>query len=166
MVQNQWDQLIPALNRGNFDIILNGLELTANNQQHIAMTRPYFVYVQQIVTRKETDGLLRMEDLKGKPTGVLSSSVAQRLLEQMGGVDARIYPGNVESFRDLKAHRIEAVLLDLPIAIYYAKPDAELKFSGAPFAPGYYGIGVRKDDTSLVLALNVAIQQFAEDHTL
>ncbi|HZQ45396.1 MAG TPA: ABC transporter substrate-binding protein/permease [Verrucomicrobiae bacterium] len=166
MVQNQWDQLIPALNRGNFDIILNGLELTANNQQHIAMTRPYFVYVQQIVTRKETDGLLRMEDLKGKPTGVLSSSVAQRLLEQMGGVDARIYPGNVESFRDLKAHRIEAVLLDLPIAIYYAKPDAELKFSGAPFAPGYYGIGVRKEDTSLVLALKVAIQQLAEDHTL
>src|SRR5581483_1384355 len=46
MVQNQWDQLIPALNRGNFDIILNGLELTANNQQHIAMSRPYYVYTQ------------------------------------------------------------------------------------------------------------------------
>src|SRR6516225_8855601 len=28
MVQNQWDQLIPALERANFDIILNGLELT------------------------------------------------------------------------------------------------------------------------------------------
>src|SRR6266404_4914108 len=26
MVQNQWDQLVPALERGNFDIILNGLE--------------------------------------------------------------------------------------------------------------------------------------------
>src|SRR5215472_14712139 len=51
MVQNQWDQLIPALERGNFDILLNGLELTADNQQHIAMTQPYFVYAQQIVTR-------------------------------------------------------------------------------------------------------------------
>src|SRR5580692_7618529 len=28
MVQNQWDQLIPALQRGNFDIFLNGLEIT------------------------------------------------------------------------------------------------------------------------------------------
>src|SRR5271156_6993378 len=28
MVQNQWDQLVPALQRGNFDIILNGLEIT------------------------------------------------------------------------------------------------------------------------------------------
>jgi len=39
MVQNQWDQLIPALERGNFDILLNRLELTPDNQQRIAMSR-------------------------------------------------------------------------------------------------------------------------------
>src|SRR3954462_6595260 len=41
MVQNQWDQLVPALDRGNFDIILNGLEMTVDNQQHLAMSQPY-----------------------------------------------------------------------------------------------------------------------------
>src|ERR1700757_745017 len=66
MVQNQWDQLIPALERGNFDIVLNGLELTPENQQRIAMSQPYFVYAQQIVTRKETAGLAQAKDLKGK----------------------------------------------------------------------------------------------------
>src|SRR4051812_41301379 len=66
MVQNQWDQLIPALERGNFDIILNGLELTSENQQHIAMSQPYFVYAQQIVTRQDTQNLEGMEALKGK----------------------------------------------------------------------------------------------------
>src|SRR5947209_4332133 len=50
MVQNQWDQLIPALDRGNFDIILNGLELTPETQQRIAVSKPYYVYAQQIVT--------------------------------------------------------------------------------------------------------------------
>src|SRR6266436_5163635 len=166
MVQNQWDQLIPALERGNFDIILNGLELTADNQQRIAMSRPYFVYAQQIVTRRETVGFSRIEDLKGKPVGALASSVAQRLLEQSGGTDLRIYPGNVEALRDLHAHRLDAVLLDLPIALYYAKPDPALKFAGAPFAPGYYGIGVRKQDVRLLAALNQAIQELAEAHTL
>jgi polar amino acid transport system substrate-binding protein len=166
MVQNQWDQLVPALERGNFDIILNGLELTAENQQHVAMSLPYFVYAQQIVTRKETSGLTSMTDLKGKPVGVLSSSVAQRLLEQMGGVDLRIYPGNVESLRDLKAKRIEAVMMDLPIAIFYARPDAALKFSGISFAPGYYGIGVRKQDATLLAALNQGISELAHEKTL
>jgi polar amino acid transport system substrate-binding protein len=167
MVQNQWDQLIPALERGNFDILLNGLELTADNQQHIAMSQPYFVYAQQIVTRKETDGLNRMEDLSGKEVGVLSSSVAERLLETPGSqVKVKVYPGNVESFRDLKARRIDVVLLDLPIALFYAKGDPDLKLAGAPFAQGYYGIGVRKEDLTLLAALNQAIKDLATDHTL
>jgi polar amino acid transport system substrate-binding protein len=166
MVQNQWDQLIPALDRGNFDIILNGFELTPENQQHIAMTHPYFAYSQQIITLTNTTGLTHLEDLKGKAVGVLSATAAQKLLEKMGGADIRIYPGNVESFRDLKAKRIDAVLLDLPIAIYYAKPDAQLKFSGEPFAPGYYGAGVRKEDVTLLVALNKSISELESDGTL
>src|SRR5262249_1375567 len=109
LVQNQWDQLVPALERGNFDIILNGLELTADQQRRIAMSRPCFVYGQQIVTRKETEGLGRIEALKDKQVGVLSSSVAQRLLEATNSVGLKVYPGNVESLRDLKAGRIDAV---------------------------------------------------------
>lgn len=167
LVQNQWDQLIPALERGNFDIILNGLEITPENQQRIAMSLPYFVYAQQIVTRRDTEGLTRMEDLKGKPVGVLSASVAQRLLESPGRGDLlRIYPGNVESLRDLKARRIEAALMDLPIALHYAKQDPELKLSGPSFAPGYYGIGVRRQDVSLLAALNQAITELDDDRTL
>ncbi len=166
MVQNQWDQLIPALQRGNFDIILNGLEITDEHRQRIAMSLPYYVYAQQIVTRTGTAGLEKLEDLKGRRVGVLSSTVAQRLVAASGGIDVRIYPGNVESFRDLKAGRIDAVVLDLPIAIFYARPDGDLKFSGAPFAPGYYGIGVLNEDTTLLAALDEAIEQLSADGTL
>jgi polar amino acid transport system substrate-binding protein len=166
MVQNEWDQLIPALDRGNFDIILNGLELTPENQQHIAMTQPYFVYAEQIVVRADTQGLERVEDLRGKAVGVLSGTVAQRLLERMGHVDLRTYPGNVESLRDLKAQRLEAVLMDLPIALYYAKPDPALRLSGPPLAPGYYAVGVRKQDIALRGALNRALRDLAQQGVL
>ena len=166
MVQNQWDQLIPALHRGNFDIILNGLELTPENQQRIAMSRPYYVYAQQIVTRKETQAFNGLEDLKGKVVGVLSGSVAERLLKQNTNVVWKSYPGNVETFADLKNQRLEAVLVDLPIAIHYARPDPLLALSGKPFAPGYYAIGVLKQDQTLLAVLNDAIGRLNEDHTL
>src|SRR5581483_9724281 len=166
MVQNQWDQLVPGLERGNFDIILNGLELTPENQQQIAMSQPYYVYAEQIVTRKDMVGLDRLNELKGKPVGVFSYSVAQRLLEQSGGMNLKVYPGNVESLRDLKAQRIDAVVMDLPIALHYAQPDPDLMLSGAPFAPGYYGIGVRKNDTQLLSALNDALSELGRDGIL
>jgi polar amino acid transport system substrate-binding protein len=166
MVQNQWDQLIPALERGNFDIILNGLEITPDNRQRVAMSQPYFVYAQQIVTRKDSVGMERVEDLHGKTVGVLASSVAERILEKQTGIELKIYPGNVESLRDLKAKRLQAVLLDLPIALHYALPDPELRFSGEPFAIGYYGIGFRKEDARLLASINNAIAQLARDGTL
>jgi polar amino acid transport system substrate-binding protein len=166
MVQNEWDQLIPGLERGNFDIILNGLELTIENQQRIAMSHPYYVYAEQLVTRKDTRDLNRLEDLRARRVGVLSSSVAQRLLEQLGATDLKTYPGNVETLRDLKANRIDAVVMDLPIALFYAKPDPELTLAGKPFSPGYYGIGVRPSDTKLLKALNSALASLARDGTL
>jgi polar amino acid transport system substrate-binding protein len=130
------------------------------------MSQPYFVYAQQIVTRQGVTGLTNLADLKGRTVGVLSSTVAQKLLEQMGGTNVRMYPGNVESLRDLKAKRIDAVLVDLPIALHYAKPDAALSLSGPAFAPGYYGIGVRKQDLTLLAAINQALAEFGRDGTL
>ena len=166
MVQNQWDGLVPALQRGNFDIILNGLEITDDHRQQIAMSAPYYVYSQQIITRKDNDSLTNLASLKGKAVGTLSGTVAQRLLEQSGGTDARVYPGQVEPFRDLNNGRIDAVMLDLPIAVYYLTKEPNLKRSGEPFAPGYYGIGVRKEDTTLLLALNKALAELQGDGTL
>lgn len=164
-VQNQWDQLIPALDRGGFDIILNGLELTPENQQHIAMSIPYFVYAQQIVVRKNETGLDSLNKLKGHSVGVLSASVSWKLLDKAGGIDVRSYPGNVETLRDLKAGRIEAAVMDLPTAQFYAKPDPDVKYAGQSFAPGYYAIGVRKTDTNFLAAINAALHELANDGT-
>ena len=166
MVQNQWDQLLPRLDRGNFDVILNGLEITPENRQHADMTRPYYIYAQQIVTRADFAGPTNLAGLKGCTVGVLAASAGERLLQRQRGIEVKSYPGNVESLLDLKARRIDVVLMDLPIALYYAKPDPALKFSGEPFSPGYYGMAVRKGDATLLAALNQALAQFIQDGTL
>lgn len=166
MVQNQWDGLVPALQRGSFDIILNGLEITDEHRRQIALSRPYYAYAQQIVTRKETTGLARLDDLKGRIVGTLSASAAQRLLENLGGVDVRSYPGQVEPFRDLQNGRLDAVLLDLPIVIYYLAQEPGLKRAGEPFAVGYYGVGIRLEDTTLLAAMNRALTELHADGSL
>jgi polar amino acid transport system substrate-binding protein len=166
MVQNQWDGLVPALQRGNFDIVLNGLEITDEHRRQIALSQPYYVYSQQIITRKDNTSLTNLLSLKGHVVGTLSGTVAQRIMERAGGIDVRVYPGQAEPFRDLNNGRLQAVMLDLPIAVYYLTKEPNLKRSGDPFAPGFYGIGVRKEDTALLLALNQAIAELRADGTL
>ena len=166
MVQNQWDGLVPALQRGDFDIVLNGLEITDRLRQQVGFSQPYYVYAQQIVTHKDNDALTNLASLKQHAVGTLSGTVAQRLMEETGGIDVRVYPGQAEPLRDLNNGRIEAVMLDLPIVLYYLGKEPNLKRSGDPFAPGYYGIGVRKQDTALLLELNRAIAELQADGTL
>ena len=51
-VQNNWDMLLPALRQGgNFDVVIAGMERTPENLAKADMSRPYFVFAQQLVVR-------------------------------------------------------------------------------------------------------------------
>lgn len=164
--QNAWDGLVPALERGDFDIAMNGIEITDDRKETILFSRPYYVYTEQLVVRQEENNINEVNDLKGKKVGTLSGTVAQEILENLGGVDVRIYPGQVAPYEDLAIGRIDAVLLDLPIAAYYGKPNPKLKYAGKPMGEGLYGIAIRKEDEELKVKIDEILAQLLESGEL
>ena len=152
--QNAWDSLIPALERGDFDFAMNGIEITPQRESRVLFTHPYYIYTEQLVVRKDESRIKDIRDLKGKKVGTLSGTVAQDILMNIGGIDVKIYPGQVEPYEDLALKRIDAVLLDLPIAAYYAKPNPKLMYAGPPVGEGFYSIAVRKTDKDLKVKID------------
>ncbi|MFN7929958.1 MAG: ABC transporter substrate-binding protein/permease [Blastocatellia bacterium] len=165
-VQNQWDGLIPGLQRGNYHIVMNGLEITDDRKRVINFTLPYYATVEQLAVRSGTTGITTLADLKGKVAGALKFSLAHRLLEQAGGIEVRTYDSQVSCLDDLIYGRLDAALMELPVAVYYVKPNAKLQFAGAPFAPVLYGIGVRKQDQALLEQLNDALRKIIKSGEL
>ena len=53
--QNAWDSLIPALMRGDSDIAMNGIEITPQREKEVLFSRPYYIYTEQLVVRKDED---------------------------------------------------------------------------------------------------------------
>lgn len=157
--QNAWDSILLALQRGDFDMAMNGIEITPDRENAVMFSRPYFVYAEQIVVRASEVRINRFEDLQGKKVGTLYNTVAKRMLEEMGNVAVSTYSGQVEPFKDLLLSRIDAVFVDIPIASYYAKPNPQLRLVGDPVGEGYYGIAVRRDDTALLEELNRIIEK-------
>lgn len=147
--QGAWDSLLPALNRGDFDVAMNGIEITPLRAEKILFSVPYYVYTEQLVVRKEETRIRDLSDLRGKKVGTLTGAVAQEILEGIGGVRVRTYSGQVEPYEDLALGRLDAVLMDLPIAAYYAKPNPKLRYQGPPSGEGFYGIALRKGDAEL-----------------
>src|SRR5215470_5935547 len=70
-VQNQWDGLVPGLERGEYDAVINGLEITAERAQKINFSNPYFQSTLTITRRFDDDRIHRAEDLRGLRVGVL-----------------------------------------------------------------------------------------------
>jgi His/Glu/Gln/Arg/opine family amino acid ABC transporter permease subunit len=156
-VQNQWDGLIPGLLRGNYDMALNGLEITPDREQVIRFTIPYYATSEQLSVRKDESSINSLADLKGRTAGTLKFSLAQRILEKEGGIEIRSYEGQINAYEDLANGRLDAVLMDWPIALYYSRPNPALKLTGAPIGRLEYGIGVRPDDAPLLKELNRAL---------
>ncbi len=157
-VQNQWDGLIPGLQRGNYHVAMNGLEITPERQRVINFTLPYYATVEQLAVRAGTTGIASLADLKGKVAGALKFSLAHQLLDKAGGIEVRTYDSQVSCLDDLIYGRLDAALMELPVAVYYVKPNPKLQFAGEPFEPVLYGIGVRKQDQALLAQLNAALR--------
>src|SRR3989344_2224565 len=119
-VQNQWDGLIPGLKRGNYDIVVNGLEITEDRKAEIFFSDPYYVTYEQLTVRKDTHTIHSLADCKDKVVGTLKYSLAQTILEEQKNIHVRSYEGQINAYQDLENGRLDAVLMDFPIARYYA----------------------------------------------
>jgi polar amino acid transport system substrate-binding protein len=158
MRQYDYKSLLPGLDRGDFHFAMNGLEVTDDRRARYRFSRPYYVNQQQLVVRK---GETRFDSLagcraRGCLVGTLEDTGAERMLDGLG-IAKRIYDSQVEPYGDLARGRIDAVLMDLPIALYYARPNPALAFAGPPVGKVYYGIAFRKTDEELARSVDAAL---------
>ncbi|MBI2500425.1 MAG: ABC transporter permease subunit [Deltaproteobacteria bacterium] len=165
-VQINWESLIPSLQKKDFDLSLDGIEITPDRQKVVLFSRPFFVYTEQLVVRKDESHIKRFEDLKGKKVGTLAASAAMEILENLGGVHIQVYESQVQPYDDLVLGRIDAVFLDLPIAEYFGRPNPKLKFLGEPIGEGYYGVAIRKEDVELKTEIDRIIEKLLKNGTL
>jgi polar amino acid transport system substrate-binding protein len=158
-VQNQWDGLIPALERGNYDMVVSGLEITADREQVINFSRPYYLTYEQLAIRSDRSGIQSLNDCTGKKVGTLKASLAQRMLEERNDLQVLSYDGQINAYEDLLNGRLDAVLMDHIIALYNVAPLPDLKTVGNPIGHLAYGIGFRKSDEALRDQVNAALAQ-------
>ena len=152
-VQNDWSTLVPSLERGDFDLIVNGLEDTEALRARILLSRPYFHFAEQLVVRRGS-ALRSLDALSGHRVGTLASSLAHQILRAHPAIEIVLYGGQEEPYRDLQLGRTDAVLLDSVIAARYGLTKPDLELADPDVARGTYVMGMRKGDEDLRDALD------------
>ena len=169
IIAQDWDGMIPGLNAGKFDVIMDGMSITEERKKTIDFSKPYsatpgaFVAAKASPLAKLANGgkvfnftkdpkgagaaLKEMQDaLKGKTIGVQVSTTHATFLDKNFKNVATIkeYKTVDERDLDLKAGRIDAALDDQPAqSSMLEKPDAkDYALVGPQFTGGEFGVGV------------------------
>src|ERR1051325_8282895 len=164
-VPSDWETLVSALQRGSFDVIVNGLEPTADRQKQIQFSKPYYVFQLALTVRKDEQQIHSLADCQNRVVGTLGNTAASRLL-QSEGVPLKNYAEPLTAYRDLELKRIDAVVMDVPAEVFYVGKSKTLKRAGEPFFRGTYNIGLRKGDDVLKSEVDAAIDKITRDGTL
>ena len=164
-VQQQWDGLVPGLQRGEYDAVIAGLEITTERLEKIAFSSPYYYSTLSMTIRLDETRIRASEDLPTRTVGTLKASLAERYLQELGVTEIKTYDNQAHPYIDLVLGRLDAVVMDTPIALYYAYGqqfhNVELPSTRFPIA-----IGIRKDDTGLLARVNDALGLMKADGTL
>src|SRR5262245_43704725 len=114
-VQGPFAQLLPLLERGDVDVVINGIEATDDRARHYPLTCPDRARPERTTVRRgDPRAPGSLADLRGRRVGTLPGTLAERML-RAAGAEVHTYDGGQEDpYRDLALGRTDAVLLDAP----------------------------------------------------
>lgn len=156
-VQYEWVSLQLGLERSDFDLILSGYELRPELAAHFAVSRPYYLCRPELAVRRDDTRMKSLADCRDKHIGTLSGSAAERTLAEAGITNIVSFDGQVEPYLDLELGRLDAVLLDGPIATFYARPNPKLRVFDIDTPEVRYVAVLRPGDAALRDAIDLAL---------
>lgn len=163
LVQNDWSTLVPALERGTFDVALNGLEVTPARAARVRFSPPYHSFDELLVARRDDTSVQGLAALMGARVGSLANSLGWELA-RAAGADAQSYEGVDEPLSDLETGRLRGVVLDDVILSRYLPRHPRLRVVAA-VGQGQYAFAVRKEAVTLGEALDGAWKTIVADGT-
>ncbi len=169
-----FDSVIPALQAGKSDLIMSGMNDTVERQQTLAFVDYSHGGFAIAVKAGNEAGITTQTDLCGKTVSVQKATIQGDLLRAMDcGVNVMELPSDLDAQTALRAGKSQAYVADAVVTEYVvATTDDGEAFdivrdpeNPAGFNPVYSGIGILKENTELVSAVQAALQALIEEGT-
>jgi polar amino acid transport system substrate-binding protein len=165
-----WDGIFAGLGSGDYDAILSSVTITDDRKKAMDFSAPYVNAGQIIIIPKGAKGIAKPADLSGKKVGVQIGTTGDIAVSKIAKVDKKTYDEIGLAVEDLSIGRLDAVVVDSPIAANYVlqneKYKAKLQIVGAPFTEENYGIVVAKGNAKILDLINKGIAAIQKDGTL
>ena len=154
------------LQNGDVDMILATYSITDERKNAVSFAGPYFVAGQDLLVRKDDHSINGPEDLNGKRLCSVTGSTSAATVKEKFASEVQLMeqPGYAECATALFSGIVDAVTTDdIILAGLASASRGKLRVVGKPFTQEYYGVGIKKGDTTLAKKINAAITEMIKD---
>lgn len=171
-VPTQWDGIFQALKTNKFDTIISSVSMTTDRLSEYEFTKPYIANAQMIVVKPGDNSIKADTDLKGKNVGcqvqTTANDSATYLIDKKGiKFNLKTYDQVIQPFNDMKAGRLDAVIVDEVVGQYYIATDSKnYKAAAVKLTNEPIGACFKKGNTVLRDEVQKAIDAMIADGTM
>ena len=180
MKQQAFESVIPSLQSNKFDIIMMGMNDSAERQKTLNFVDYINAGFTIVVQKGNPENIGTLLDLCGHTVAVQKSTIQGEILRALvtecaaqgkAGVEVQELPAANDAQTALKAGKAQAYVVDAPVAAYTIKTSGGGNdFEGVSdpknpqgFNPVYTGFGTLNENTELTEALRLAMQALIDE---
>ena len=162
----EFDAALLSVQQGKADIAMAGITVTDERKAVMAFSDSYATGIQSIIVPEGSD-IASPDDLAGKKIGTQRGTTGYIYCTDDFGEDSVVaYDNGLTAVQALNNGQVDAVVIDNAPAKEYVAANPGLKVLETSYAEEDYAIGMSKDNTALVEAVNAALEELKADGTL
>ena len=161
-----FDAALLSVQQGKADIAMAGITVTDERKAVMAFSDSYATGIQSIIVPEGSD-IASPDDLAGNKIGTQRGTTGYIYCSDDFGEDSVVaYDNGLTAVQALNNGQVDAVVIDNAPAKEYVAANPGLKVLETSYAEEDYAIGMSKDNTALVEAVNAALEELKADGTL
>lgn len=163
-IDAEYPSLIESVKQGKYDVIISGLTRRDEFKGNINTSDAYYTVDISVVVMKDNTDIKTIEDLKGKVVGVQSSGSATEIAaESIEGLkELKRYNYNPEIFSDLRAGRIDALVVAYTYAVNEYKSNGDVRVLDEPLTRKDIVMALKLGSDELTKKINEALAKVKE----
>jgi polar amino acid transport system substrate-binding protein len=163
IVPTALDDLVPALHFGRCDVVMSAFSLTAERQEQVLFSRPYFATDLVVVVAADDSSIYSIADLVGRRIGVERGSTGERVGERIFRAEVFRYDSIQQAFDALETGQLAAIINDRPSSALFVAHGLHLRIIGDQLERERYAAAFRRTDAWLEQRFDSVLVAFLAD---
>ena len=168
IINTDFAGITEGLKSNRYDVVIATMNITPEREKSVLFSKAYIDEVGlSIVTRSKDTSINDFNNLSDKTIGIQQGSVAESFVEGKSFKDVKKYVRIADSFTDLKAGRIDAVVSDNVVGAYYmSKDQVNFRMVDKLLDAGPVGIAMKTNSPELKIEIDKILSDMKADGTL